>query len=182
MIVQTNLKLQITVNWIINKSKESISWLTSTCCIISIFSICLLRVSSQHTVFILPDGAAERVRAVPLRRSQCPPVTGLHLLVWHRDQSEHAAIQVHDEHHMRALLEICCQWFWQANISTADTDRWWRGWLTIASRLFHIDFALSCAESQSMPLYLDVDTSSFYTELSLAQVGLLRMKDLISLS
>ena len=29
----------------------------------------------------------------------------------------------------------------------------------------------SCAESQSVPLYLDVDTSSFYTELSLAQVG-----------
>lgn len=37
-------------------------------------------------------------------------------------------------------------------------------------------FVLSCAESQSMPLYLDVDTSSFYTELNLAQVGLLRMK------
>lgn len=33
-----------------------------------------------------------------------------------------------------------------------------------------------------MPLYLDVDTSSFYTELSLAQVGLLRTKDLMSLS
>ncbi|XP_045887469.1 transmembrane protein 179-like [Micropterus dolomieu] len=32
----------------------------------------------------------------------------------------------------------------------------------------------SCAESQSVPLYLDVDTSSFYTELSLAQVGALR--------
>lgn len=30
----------------------------------------------------------------------------------------------------------------------------------------------SCAESQSVPLYLDVDTSSFYTELSLAQVSL----------
>ncbi|KAG7518550.1 transmembrane protein 179-like [Solea senegalensis] len=29
----------------------------------------------------------------------------------------------------------------------------------------------TCAESQSVPLYLDVDTSSFYTELSLAQVG-----------
>ncbi|KAM9377434.1 transmembrane protein 179 isoform 2-T2 [Pholidichthys leucotaenia] len=28
----------------------------------------------------------------------------------------------------------------------------------------------SCAESQSVPLYLDVDTSSFYTELSLAQI------------
>lgn len=32
-------------------------------------------------------------------------------------------------------------------------------------------FVFSCAESQSVPLYLDVDTSSFYTELSLAQVG-----------
>lgn len=32
---------------------------------------------------------------------------------------------------------------------------------------------LSCAESQSVPLYLDVDASSFYTELSLAQVGAL---------
>lgn len=31
----------------------------------------------------------------------------------------------------------------------------------------------SCAESQSVPLYLDVNTLSFYTELSLAQVGLL---------
>lgn len=30
---------------------------------------------------------------------------------------------------------------------------------------------LSCADSQFVPLYLDVDTSSFYTELSLAQVG-----------
>ncbi|XP_034454476.1 transmembrane protein 179 [Hippoglossus hippoglossus] len=30
----------------------------------------------------------------------------------------------------------------------------------------------SCAESQSVPLYLDVDTSSFYTELNLAQVSL----------
>ncbi|XP_051277104.1 transmembrane protein 179-like [Dicentrarchus labrax] len=30
----------------------------------------------------------------------------------------------------------------------------------------------SCAESQSVPLYLDVDTSSFYTELGLAQVSL----------
>ncbi|KAG7225742.1 hypothetical protein INR49_014593 [Caranx melampygus] len=30
----------------------------------------------------------------------------------------------------------------------------------------------SCAESQSVPLYLDVDTSSFYTELSLAQASL----------
>ncbi|TNM99182.1 transmembrane protein 179-like [Takifugu flavidus] len=30
----------------------------------------------------------------------------------------------------------------------------------------------SCAESQSMPLYLDVDTSSFYTELNLAQASL----------
>lgn len=28
----------------------------------------------------------------------------------------------------------------------------------------------SCAESQSVPLYLDVNTSSFYTEFSLAQV------------
>ncbi|XP_029021605.1 transmembrane protein 179-like [Betta splendens] len=30
----------------------------------------------------------------------------------------------------------------------------------------------SCAEAQSVPLYLDVDTSSFYTELSLAQASL----------
>ncbi|XP_005913371.1 transmembrane protein 179-like [Haplochromis burtoni] len=30
----------------------------------------------------------------------------------------------------------------------------------------------SCAESQSVPLYLDVDTSSFFTELSLAQASL----------
>ncbi|XP_031718612.1 transmembrane protein 179 [Anarrhichthys ocellatus] len=30
----------------------------------------------------------------------------------------------------------------------------------------------SCAESQSVPLYLDVNTSSFYTELSLAQASL----------
>ncbi|KAM3836022.1 transmembrane protein 179-like [Diretmus argenteus] len=30
----------------------------------------------------------------------------------------------------------------------------------------------SCAESQSVPLYLDVDTSSFYTELTLAQASL----------
>ncbi|XP_019718961.1 transmembrane protein 179 [Hippocampus comes] len=30
----------------------------------------------------------------------------------------------------------------------------------------------SCAASQSVPLYLDVDTSSFYTELSLAQASL----------
>ncbi|XP_037317045.1 transmembrane protein 179-like [Pungitius pungitius] len=30
----------------------------------------------------------------------------------------------------------------------------------------------SCAESQSVPLYLDVNTSSFYTELSLAQAAL----------
>uniref|UniRef100_A0A8C7X1Q5 Zgc:153018 n=1 Tax=Oryzias sinensis TaxID=183150 RepID=A0A8C7X1Q5_9TELE len=30
----------------------------------------------------------------------------------------------------------------------------------------------SCAESQSVPLYLDVNTLSFYTELSLAQVSL----------
>uniref|UniRef100_A0A3Q3JID3 Transmembrane protein 179 n=1 Tax=Monopterus albus TaxID=43700 RepID=A0A3Q3JID3_MONAL len=30
----------------------------------------------------------------------------------------------------------------------------------------------SCAESESVPLYLDVDTSSFYTELSLAQASL----------
>lgn len=29
----------------------------------------------------------------------------------------------------------------------------------------------SCAESQSVPLYLDVNTSTFYTDLSLAQVG-----------
>ncbi|XP_045898320.1 transmembrane protein 179-like [Micropterus dolomieu] len=33
-------------------------------------------------------------------------------------------------------------------------------------------FVFSCAESQSVPLYLDVDTSSFYTELSLAQASL----------
>lgn len=32
--------------------------------------------------------------------------------------------------------------------------------------------SFSCSESQSVPLYLDVDTSSFYTELSLAQVSL----------
>lgn len=30
----------------------------------------------------------------------------------------------------------------------------------------------SCAESQSVPLYLDVDTSSFYTDLTLAQASL----------
>ncbi|XP_070693290.1 transmembrane protein 179 [Pempheris klunzingeri] len=30
----------------------------------------------------------------------------------------------------------------------------------------------SCAESQSVPLYLDVETSSFYTELSMAQASL----------
>ncbi|KAJ7983529.1 hypothetical protein DPEC_G00377110, partial [Dallia pectoralis] len=30
----------------------------------------------------------------------------------------------------------------------------------------------SCAESQSIPLYLDVETSSFYTELTLAEVAL----------
>nr|XP_046261284.1 transmembrane protein 179-like [Scatophagus argus] len=30
----------------------------------------------------------------------------------------------------------------------------------------------SCAESQSVPLYLDVNTSSFYTELSVAQASL----------
>ncbi|XP_068181931.1 transmembrane protein 179-like isoform X2 [Antennarius striatus] len=30
----------------------------------------------------------------------------------------------------------------------------------------------SCAESQSVPFYLDVDTSSFYTELNLAQASL----------
>ncbi|KAM9835151.1 transmembrane protein 179-like [Syngnathus typhle] len=30
----------------------------------------------------------------------------------------------------------------------------------------------SCAESQSVPLYLDVDTSSFYAELSLAEASL----------
>ncbi|XP_034545098.1 transmembrane protein 179 [Notolabrus celidotus] len=30
----------------------------------------------------------------------------------------------------------------------------------------------SCAESESIPLYLDVNTSSFYTELNLAQVSL----------
>ncbi|XP_034739378.1 transmembrane protein 179 [Etheostoma cragini] len=30
----------------------------------------------------------------------------------------------------------------------------------------------SCSESQSVPLYLDVDTSSFYNELNLAQVSL----------
>ncbi|KAM7389886.1 hypothetical protein PAMP_023832 [Pampus punctatissimus] len=30
----------------------------------------------------------------------------------------------------------------------------------------------SCAESQSVPLYLDVDTSSFYTELNLAEASL----------
>lgn len=30
----------------------------------------------------------------------------------------------------------------------------------------------SCAESQSVPLYLDVDTSNFYMELNLAQVSL----------
>ncbi|XP_029368481.1 transmembrane protein 179 [Echeneis naucrates] len=30
----------------------------------------------------------------------------------------------------------------------------------------------SCAESESIPLYLDVDTTSFYTELSLAQASL----------
>ncbi len=28
----------------------------------------------------------------------------------------------------------------------------------------------SCAESQSVPLYLDVETSSFYSELNCAQV------------
>ncbi|XP_057706700.1 transmembrane protein 179-like [Corythoichthys intestinalis] len=32
--------------------------------------------------------------------------------------------------------------------------------------------SFSCAASQSVPLYLDVDTSSFYTELSLAQASL----------
>lgn len=37
-------------------------------------------------------------------------------------------------------------------------------------------FEFSCAESQSVPLYLDVDTSSFFTELSLAQVGMLKYK------
>ncbi|XP_035599841.1 transmembrane protein 179-like [Oncorhynchus keta] len=30
----------------------------------------------------------------------------------------------------------------------------------------------SCAESQSVPMYLDVETSSFYTELTLAEVAL----------
>lgn len=74
---------------------------------------------------------------------------------------------------------MCFQWFWQANISTADTDRWVK---SVTNDHFLNIFILvcSCAESQSMPLYLDVDTSSFYTELSLAQVRLLRIKDLIS--
>lgn len=36
-------------------------------------------------------------------------------------------------------------------------------------RHFHF-LTSSCAASQSVPLFLDVDTSSFYTELSLAQV------------
>lgn len=56
-------------------------------------------VSSQHPVFILPDGAAERVLALPVWRSQCHPVVGPVLLVWHRHQSEHAAIQVYDKHY-----------------------------------------------------------------------------------
>lgn len=36
MMAQTKLKLEITVNWILNNSYGLISWLRSTCCIISI--------------------------------------------------------------------------------------------------------------------------------------------------
>ena len=36
----------------------------------------------------------------------------------------------------------------------------------------------SCAESQSIPFYLDVDTSSFYTDLTLVQVGNCEYTDL----
>ncbi|KAF0039825.1 hypothetical protein F2P81_008060 [Scophthalmus maximus] len=45
----------------------------------------------------------------------------------------------------------------------------WRGFFYLHGR--HDD----CAESQSVPLYLDVDTSSFYTELSLAQKNCCRL-------
>ncbi|XP_021417301.2 transmembrane protein 179 isoform X2 [Oncorhynchus mykiss] len=35
-----------------------------------------------------------------------------------------------------------------------------------------------CAESQSVPMYLDVETSSFYTELPLAEVALWNVTEL----
>ncbi len=38
-------------------------------------------VPAQHPVFILPDGAAECVRALPVWRGQCHPVSGTRLLV-----------------------------------------------------------------------------------------------------
>ncbi len=52
-------------------------------------------VSAQHPVFILPDGAAECVRALPVWGGQRDLVSGTGLLVRHRDWRQHAAVQVH---------------------------------------------------------------------------------------
>lgn len=48
----------------------------------------------QHLVFLVPDGAAECVCALPVWRGQRHPVSGTGLLVWHCDWSQYAAIQV----------------------------------------------------------------------------------------
>lgn len=43
--------------------------------------------------------------------------------------------------------------------------------MLLHSEIFTVSlFLCSCAESQSVPLYLDVETSSFYSELNCAQV------------
>jgi len=41
----------------------------------------VLCVSAQHSVLVLPDGAAECVCALPVWRGQCHPVSGSGLVV-----------------------------------------------------------------------------------------------------
>lgn len=168
MIVQTNLKLQITVNWIINKSKGSISWLTSTCCIIPIFpSVChvyllstlfssFLTVLLSVCVLFLSGGASVLLSLG--FTSWCDTVTNQNMQPF------------------RYMMSITCVHCWrfaasgfsQANISTADPDRWWRGWLTIAFSSFSCWF---CTQLCRVPVYASVSGRGHLVFLHGAQPG-----------
>lgn len=149
----------------------------------------------QHSVLVLPDGAAECVCSLPVWGGQRPPVSGTGFLVRHCDGWQHTAVQVYwqtDEKlqwchgwiilhiYVRFRKKICMIVYKNNIISIISSNTLFRilcwCWTDKMShqKVFLISscmFVFSCAESQSVPLYLDVDTSSFYTELSLAQVG-----------
>lgn len=111
----------------------------------------------------------------PLSACQFATFVGIFTVLYGAVQGWRSLFYLHGKHDdtlfssfMTMLLSVCM--FFLSGGASAILSLGFVTWCDTVTD--HNKQPFSCAEAESVPLYLDVDTSSFYTELSLAEISL----------